>query len=649
MSDTKYSRVNQSDNLRVITRKRSKRKISKHKRSKRKRSKHKRSKRKRIKRRSKSKRKKMKRSKHDGRRYYSKIHQKGGVYSYRIRDRFPTPPGEKQGPVEADEALQVKPVSVGSESLQVGPVKTVKTVEPVGTVGPESLQVVTGAVKPVLPTTKPPLFNYLQWEGDDPPIVAFMPAEYLCNGYKIYAQSEGGGGAGKILHKATFKTSGSEVLIQMNEARMVYFQKMMDHIRSTKDTLSKGTVQPVQPVMSSGTTYTECNTLFDQMTVIMTSILFDTTYGIMQNVGGWGNCNFNVINIGKNPSTCGGIINRCFIEERQYTWCWLLYLQMAFMGAKDGSELEITIANNLTGLWVNDINNIKLKIINGTDIQRLSIMLPVIGPSASGKTHMTGEILKQLAKSESMSQLIGANILAMISVDGGLMREASIVYRTISRACIMNGNLIGMTQLSSIHDTDSLKKNLAEFLSKNGHAGISLVIPDTGTGIMKHNRVGLVHATRAVFLLNNPSVHSVDDGKFLLDLFFKYMGELGFNKEVYQCPIIGCVWQHIEPSDCDYTPKCVGTKEKGETRGEIEGKKYSSRSWKFAKNLMDYFTAYIAEVAGENLPHSMFTIHNSGKAGVDSIGEFFSSDSVKKSIGNEFLRGIPGIRTATNV
>ena len=92
MSDTKYSRVNQSDNLRVITRKRSKRKISKHKRSKRKRSKHKRSKRKRIKRRSKSKRKKMKRSKHDGRRYYSKIHQKGGVYSYRIRDRFPTPP-----------------------------------------------------------------------------------------------------------------------------------------------------------------------------------------------------------------------------------------------------------------------------------------------------------------------------------------------------------------------------------------------------------------------------------------------------------------------------------------------------------------------------------------------------------------------------
>jgi hypothetical protein len=211
--------------------------------------------------------------------------------------------------------------------------------------------------------------------------------------------------------------------------------------------------------------------------------------------------------------------------------------------------------DSLNGKWVDDIDKL---IITGfethdtTDNIKPRLIMG-FGPSASGKTKLTNELIKLLIDVEGNQFFPNT----FISIDGGIIREASLIYRTIVDLISLTSDKIvaGFLNLNvsnkhkSIILSNDIKKLFIKTLINHYRNKISVYIPDTlGNCIINCNKI-----------IKNGIDLTGDNN---------WIGIL--------------IWQHKKTTMCNYNSKfkCLGTITSGKIREITEGKKYSSIAWR---------------------------------------------------------------------
>jgi len=351
-------------------------------------------------------------------------------------------------------------------------------------------------------------------------------------------------------------------------------------------------------------------------------------------------------------SGCNTFMQDIYKKNKEYTWFWILYFNEALIRFKETAKLKLSNvgerARTLTGIWSHDSEILKVHIILDEDgvekHQDVSILNIIMGPSASGKTFSTKGIAAAIGNSDGLTTLVskkeGENkLFAGISCDGGIFREVSMFYNLVVYSCnkkdkkekikkVLNktGETIytinGIKKLSSIFNTDILKRDFSTFLSQPGHGKISIFIPDTltkymGTGAdwgLKAASAGIARGTRIVLAETRRSSgyqHSLED---VIDYFMDT--PLNF-RGICTDGIGSCifVYQHKTPEDCPYNDefKCKGVIESGKNREITEGKEYSDSSWETAMNIGNDLCTY-GDLSTHINSGSIWKIHNSGDA-----------------------------------
>jgi hypothetical protein len=235
----------------------------------------------------------------------------------------------------------------------------------------------------------------------------------------------------------------------------------------------------------------------------------------------------------------------------------------------------------LNGEWKNDSQYISL--MRYGNIQREASPTPGrlilgLGPSGSGKTHWMNTLLEVFINSDSTFPE------SFISIDGGIYRMTSEIYkliRDLAHEYCLGGftNLVRASKINplkdSLFDAGSIKKNIQAFLKRESTSiQISLYVPETLGGCI----------TNCISSIQ-PYLEITRDRK-------SWIGVL--------------IWQHKIGSDCTFVEKyrCVGCTESGKRREQMEGKKYSNKSWEISMR-----SGYKVILKA---PGGSFVIHNSG-------------------------------------
>jgi hypothetical protein len=213
--------------------------------------------------------------------------------------------------------------------------------------------------------------------------------------------------------------------------------------------------------------------------------------------------------------------------------------------------------DSLNGKWVDDIDKL---IISGFETHYTSDdikprLIMGFGPSASGKTKLTNELIKLLIDVEGNQFFPNT----FISIDGGIIRGSSLIYRTIvdlissSSDQIVAGflNLYVSNKHKSIILSDDIKKLFIKTLTNHYRNKISVYIPDTlGNCIINCNKI------------IKTGIDLTGDNNWIGIL----------------------IWQHKKTTMCNYNSKfkCLGTITSGKIREISEGKKYSSIAWRYS-------------------------------------------------------------------
>jgi len=269
----------------------------------------------------------------------------------------------------------------------------------------------------------------------------------------------------------------------------------------------------------------------------------------------------------------------------------------------------------------------------------------VVGPSAAGKTFSWKTLIPRLPTDYPSNYL---------SIDGGLMRDYSLVYEMVKeiirkknlisptvKAAIKNvvdttkqfsirnprweegvvdtihlengyvaavgGSKIEVIGESSIDIYDifqrfGLKKEFNLIIEKSVKKGakISLVIPDTLTGTLKNNALCKITPSNLLKRTFGECIR-----KNIVD---KYNFGRIYDNSSHLYPTVFLVYQHKSP--INRVPKerrCAGTAESGNKRSIGEAKPYSSSAWKASMDLgLKLFEA------GDVKKGIRFIIHNSG-------------------------------------
>lgn len=243
----------------------------------------------------------------------------------------------------------------------------------------------------------------------------------------------------------------------------------------------------------------------------------------------------------------------------------------------------------LTGIWDKDYANINIEFITPNDSERL---IMGFGPSASGKTHWAKTIIELFSLSSPIFPK------TFISIDGGIYREASMIYQMIIQAtekfCL--GGLTNLVESGagsgSLFDSGIIKKKVATFLQSKNRP-FSLYVPET---------LGFCN---------------------FRDCQNKYIDFIQISNDNKWIGLV--IWQHVTPDKCTLGDayKCTGTTESGTSREKKEGKQYSSTSF---KGLIDTHARSMSNGITEmnKAPGGRIMIHNAGRRGVKSIMEDYT-------------------------
>ena len=303
-------------------------------------------------------------------------------------------------------------------------------------------------------------------------------------------------------------------------------------------------------------------------------------------------------------------------RERETTGFWLNLIKNSLFIYDQSKPVNIQfylIDKNtpLTGLWeidnvnikfyINDYNrtqyggilnfkrNTNSKINSKIDLNNNLNDKTVLGfgPSACGKTY-SGKVLL-----EALSKLNNNFPNNFISIDGGIVRESSVVYQTIlkcNKKYILKNMIVRnvkeavkkktrflknykflpdfihnpLSKLSkrsgAVYDAEKVKGNLVEYLKTQRKQGVnfSVYVPETLTACLSKS---IVKSCKNYY-------------KKFIDLTHdkNWIGIL--------------IWQHKFRKNCMFKDKykCNGCSESGMSREDNEGKLYSNSSWEKAYN-----------------------------------------------------------------
>ena len=305
-------------------------------------------------------------------------------------------------------------------------------------------------------------------------------------------------------------------------------------------------------------------------------------------------------------SNCYQILKEGIKIEVQSTYYWLRLLSNLVISGS--IKIEWTSKSKMTGIWEDDSKHISIELgfkkgntFVGNQLEKCVF---IFGPSASGKTYWTEELLKNV-----LPIYYDRFPHSFMTIDGGNMRETSQIYQMVIRACSINrirglNNLVKVdfegivkcrmnkdSPYCSLFDSSSIKRTLQTFLQAQKEEydiQISLVIPET--------------------FADYEFVRMKSLGRDIVQKKFKKWLHISGAKKNW----IGImVWQHKNNAECDFPPKkrCVGTIESGVSREVVEGKKYSASAYRLS---MKAGKMYLTS------PGISIAIHNSGNKTKDS-------------------------------
>ena len=281
----------------------------------------------------------------------------------------------------------------------------------------------------------------------------------------------------------------------------------------------------------------------------------------------------------KCESDCFNFWKMLVEKEVRSTAYMLRLITNSILKTGDGESISFqnTSTSKLTGVWEQDYQKIQLRMTDETEKKKKKRTILGFGPSSSGKTYWAEQIIELFANQDTTFPKI------FLSVDGGIMREVSVVYQMILEQNKIKDipgflNLVsaGISLLNpSIFASDKIKKQLMKFLefqSREGNPLISLYVPETLGGCF----------------FNCP------------DKYNKYI-KLTEDRQGW----IGLmIYQHLTDCPFDEGYKCVGTEKAGKTRQISQGKKYSASAYQNSlKN---------GRIHLKKSPFCRLEIHNSG-------------------------------------
>ena len=297
--------------------------------------------------------------------------------------------------------------------------------------------------------------------------------------------------------------------------------------------------------------------------------------------------------------------------ERESTIYMLRILNMGYISKKDDTSRPLiinfdlshgsltstsTVRNaTLTGIWSEDYHNVKLAL--ATTEGAITFVL-ASGPTGAGKTFMGEKICEKL------------DLPPMISIDGGIYRDCSIVYQIIKHVLKMKGwagmrNLVFTTTLEKIHsvprllriswtkffegifDTEKVKNLVSQYLHNQKRLyriNFPIYVPDT--------------------LSFTPSMNDYKD-------FLELTGYSGKNTDRMNI-VNAVIYQHWEGGEkCPLKPqnKCVGCLASGQEREIREGKKYPDNPDSYNKGVENSLAVLFDE---SNEFTTRIFIHNTG-------------------------------------
>jgi len=246
-------------------------------------------------------------------------------------------------------------------------------------------------------------------------------------------------------------------------------------------------------------------------------------------------------------------------------------------------SVRFEVQGDLKGLWVDDYPKLKMVITDETERQKTKRTILGFGPSSSGKTYWAEQIIKLF--DENFPKVF-------LSIDGGIMREQSIVYQMIIKQNKFRNvegfsNLVtaGLGFTESIFLSNTIKKQLLNFLAiQPPENKISVYVPET---------------------LGDCDIPLLGDCSKKYKKYIDLTGDQNW---------IGLmIYQHLRGEQCDFPVgfKCTGTEIAGKAREKQQGKKYSSTAYSTSlKNGRTHL---------QKSPFCRLEIHNSGNRENQSV------------------------------
>lgn len=316
-------------------------------------------------------------------------------------------------------------------------------------------------------------------------------------------------------------------------------------------------------------------------------------------------CDINILN--KTWNTCKGVCEkylREYIEKETRSTAYILRSLAISVITSDNTMGRITVhidRNNvprLNGLWDMDkkyiilqsYGNVTKNIQNTQNIQNIQNtgrLIMGFGPSASGKSFWSAKLLKIFQKNNKFPN-------SFITIDGGIYREVSLVYR-IARIfakylCISGfSNLVvaGIHSIrkESLFNTRSIKNSIVDYLQIQSRI---------------YNQVNKVRNI-TINLYCPDTLSNCNTTKDCMNKISKY---INITNDKNWIGLL--IWQHKYGKDCNYEDryKCVGCTESGKAREKDDGKQYSNSSWR--KSMI------IGHKMMLQAPGYRLRIHNSG-------------------------------------
>lgn len=305
----------------------------------------------------------------------------------------------------------------------------------------------------------------------------------------------------------------------------------------------------------------------------------------------WGTCH----------RTCEAGVTHLMNIEMESTAFMLRCIAESVLPKTEQITFSIVKGSNLTGLWQEDKGSITISRLG--DPEKKSRCIMGFGPSAAGKTYWATTII-------NLMQMSDPNFpTAFLSVDGGIYRESSAVYKSVVKGaqevCLLGfDNLVraGVSAAfgSSLFDADIVKKAVMDYL-EDSEVPISVYVPDTLGGC---------------------------GGVFGGNCYKKYQKYITLANDSEGW--IGLlIWQHVRGDKCnlrdDADRKCVGCTESGMSREMQEGKKYSASAYPYSMAN--------GEAAFKTAPGGCYKIHNCGRRdGISMLEDHTLYSSAKYNV-----------------